>query len=105
MDINLELDTRYHERQREKGHFQENNPEASKSNSSNPQYYSSSTQKKKNNFQDRDKPNSSFLNRDLKLMGSEKERRIKDGLCARCCWNNFEPLKYDHIPKKVTRNI
>ncbi|MBW0559908.1 hypothetical protein O181_099623 [Austropuccinia psidii MF-1] len=39
MDINLELDTRYHERQNEKSHHQEKNPEASKSNSSHPQNY------------------------------------------------------------------
>ncbi|MBW0497638.1 hypothetical protein O181_037353 [Austropuccinia psidii MF-1] len=37
MDINLELNTRYHERQKEKGHFQEKKPEASKSNLSHPQ--------------------------------------------------------------------
>ncbi|MBW0567888.1 hypothetical protein O181_107603 [Austropuccinia psidii MF-1] len=34
MDVTLDLDTRYHERQKEKGHYQEKNPEASKSNSS-----------------------------------------------------------------------
>ncbi|MBW0593398.1 hypothetical protein O181_133113 [Austropuccinia psidii MF-1] len=34
MDITLELDTRYHERQNEKSHHQEKKPEASKSNSS-----------------------------------------------------------------------
>ncbi|MBW0478222.1 hypothetical protein O181_017937 [Austropuccinia psidii MF-1] len=38
MDITLDLDTRYHERQKEKGHFQEKNSEASKSSSSHPQY-------------------------------------------------------------------
>ncbi|MBW0584812.1 hypothetical protein O181_124527 [Austropuccinia psidii MF-1] len=36
MDIPLELDTRYHERQKEKSHNQEKKPEASKSNSSHP---------------------------------------------------------------------
>ncbi|MBW0590852.1 hypothetical protein O181_130567 [Austropuccinia psidii MF-1] len=55
MDITLELDTRYHERQKEKNHDQEKNPEASKSNSS------SSSQKKKKNFQKRDKPLSFFI--------------------------------------------
>ncbi|MBW0548599.1 hypothetical protein O181_088314, partial [Austropuccinia psidii MF-1] len=34
MDITLALDTRYHERQKEKNHHQEKKPEASKSNSS-----------------------------------------------------------------------
>ncbi|MBW0560395.1 hypothetical protein O181_100110 [Austropuccinia psidii MF-1] len=33
MDITLELDTSYHERQNEKSHHQEKKPEASKSNS------------------------------------------------------------------------
>ncbi|MBW0525084.1 hypothetical protein O181_064799 [Austropuccinia psidii MF-1] len=41
MNITLELDTRYHERQKEKSNHQEKKPEASKSNSSHPQNYSS----------------------------------------------------------------
>ncbi|MBW0555929.1 hypothetical protein O181_095644 [Austropuccinia psidii MF-1] len=82
MDITLELDTRYHERQNEKSHHQEKKPEASKSNSSHPQRSSSSSQKKKKNFQKRDKPHFSLLNEDFKLMNSEKERRIKEGLCT-----------------------
>ncbi|MBW0486822.1 hypothetical protein O181_026537 [Austropuccinia psidii MF-1] len=82
-DITLELDTRYHGRQEEKSHFQDKKPEASKSNSCHPQNSSSSNQKKKN-FQKRDKPHSSFLNKDFKRMCSEKERRIKEGLCAHC---------------------
>ncbi|MBW0548735.1 hypothetical protein O181_088450 [Austropuccinia psidii MF-1] len=36
MDITLELDTRYHERQKEKNNHQEKKPKASKSNSSHP---------------------------------------------------------------------
>ncbi|MBW0503258.1 hypothetical protein O181_042973, partial [Austropuccinia psidii MF-1] len=36
MDITLECDTRYHERQKEKNHFQEKKPEASNLVSSNP---------------------------------------------------------------------
>ncbi|MBW0525479.1 hypothetical protein O181_065194 [Austropuccinia psidii MF-1] len=84
MDITLELDTRYNERQKEKNHHQEKNPEASKSNSSYPQISSSSKQKKKKNFQKRDKPHSSLLNEYFKLMNSEKERRIKEGLCTYC---------------------
>ncbi|MBW0563323.1 hypothetical protein O181_103038 [Austropuccinia psidii MF-1] len=41
MDVTLELDTRYHERQKEKIHHQEKKPKASKSNSSHPQTSSS----------------------------------------------------------------
>ncbi|MBW0462416.1 hypothetical protein O181_002131 [Austropuccinia psidii MF-1] len=75
MDITMDLDTRYHERQ-EKSHQQEKKPEASKSNSS------SSNRKKK------DKPNSSLLNKDFNLMGSDKERRVKECLCAYCDGKN-----------------
>ncbi|MBW0563742.1 hypothetical protein O181_103457 [Austropuccinia psidii MF-1] len=79
MDVSLELDTRYHERQKEK------KPEASKSNSSHNQNSSSSSHKKKNSHsQKRDKPHPSLLNKDFKLKGSEKERRIKEGLCTYC---------------------
>ncbi|MBW0500695.1 hypothetical protein O181_040410 [Austropuccinia psidii MF-1] len=70
--ITLELNTRYHERQKEKGHIKENKPEASKSSSSHPQNSSSSNQKKKNNLQKKDKPHPSLLNKDFNLMGSEK---------------------------------
>ncbi|MBW0548771.1 hypothetical protein O181_088486 [Austropuccinia psidii MF-1] len=83
MDITVEFDTRYHERQNENSHHQEK-PEALKSNSSYPQNYSSSSQKKKKNFQKRDKPHSSLLNKYLKFMNLEKERRIKEGLCTYC---------------------
>ncbi|MBW0588487.1 hypothetical protein O181_128202 [Austropuccinia psidii MF-1] len=83
MDVTLELDNRYHERQNEKSHHQEKKPEASKSSSSHRQSSSSSSQKKKN-FQKRDKPHSSLLNKDFKLMNPEKERRIKEGLCTYC---------------------
>ncbi|MBW0519333.1 hypothetical protein O181_059048 [Austropuccinia psidii MF-1] len=47
MDINLVLDTRYHERKNEKSHHQEKKPEASKSIFFHPQNSSSSSQKKK----------------------------------------------------------
>ncbi|MBW0569148.1 hypothetical protein O181_108863 [Austropuccinia psidii MF-1] len=50
MDITLDLDTRYHERQNEKSHHQEKKPEASKSNSSHPQSSSISNQEKRENF-------------------------------------------------------
>ncbi|MBW0567090.1 hypothetical protein O181_106805 [Austropuccinia psidii MF-1] len=85
MDVSLKLDTRYHERQKEKNHHQEKKPEASKSNSSHHQNSSSSSHKKKNfHAQKRDKPHSSLLNKDFKLKGSEKERTIKEGLCIYC---------------------
>ncbi|MBW0558902.1 hypothetical protein O181_098617, partial [Austropuccinia psidii MF-1] len=83
MDVTLELDTRYHERKKEKNHYQEKKPEASRSSTSHPQNSSGSSHKKKN-FQKRDKPHSSSLNKDFKLMNNEKERRIKEGLCTYC---------------------
>ncbi|MBW0549522.1 hypothetical protein O181_089237 [Austropuccinia psidii MF-1] len=76
MDVILELDTRYHERQKEESRHQEKKSEASKSSSSHPQNSSSSSHKKKNNFQKKDKHHSSLLNKHFKLMNSEKERRI-----------------------------
>ncbi|MBW0561941.1 hypothetical protein O181_101656 [Austropuccinia psidii MF-1] len=88
MDVTLELDTRYHERQKEKIHHQEKKPEASRSNFSHPQNSLRSSQKKKKNFQKRHKNHSSLLNKDLKLMNSEKERRIKEGLCTYCGGKN-----------------
>ncbi|MBW0479400.1 hypothetical protein O181_019115 [Austropuccinia psidii MF-1] len=87
MDITLKPDTRDHDRPKKKSHHKEKKPEASKSNSSHPQNSSSLNQKKKN-FQNRDKPHSSLLNEDFKLMGSEKERRFKEGLCDYCGGKN-----------------
>ncbi|MBW0547413.1 hypothetical protein O181_087128 [Austropuccinia psidii MF-1] len=78
MDITLELDTTYSERQNEKSDHQEKKPEASKSNSSR------SSQEKKNTFQKRDKPHYSLLNGEFKLVNSEKERRTKEGLFTYC---------------------
>ncbi|MBW0482478.1 hypothetical protein O181_022193 [Austropuccinia psidii MF-1] len=90
MDITLELDTRYHERQKEKGIHQEKNPPVTGSNSSRPHQDSSSKRphhkknKKGKQFQvPKDKPHSALVNKDNKLIGSEKERRIK-GLCTYC---------------------
>ncbi|MBW0496440.1 hypothetical protein O181_036155 [Austropuccinia psidii MF-1] len=48
MNVTLELNTRYHERQNKKSHHQEKKPEASKSNSSHPKNFLSSNKKKKN---------------------------------------------------------
>ncbi|MBW0584400.1 hypothetical protein O181_124115 [Austropuccinia psidii MF-1] len=91
MDITLKLDTRYHERQKEKGSHQEKKPPISGSNSSEPPQSSSSKKpyhkknKKGKNFQvSKDKPHAALLNKDNKLIGSEKERRIKEGLCNYC---------------------
>ncbi|MBW0574586.1 hypothetical protein O181_114301 [Austropuccinia psidii MF-1] len=95
MDITLELDTRYHERQKEKGSHQEKKPPISESISSKPPQSSSSQKpyhrknKKGKNFQvSKDKPHAALLNKDNKLIGSEKERRIKEGLCNYCGGNH-----------------
>ncbi|MBW0553055.1 hypothetical protein O181_092770 [Austropuccinia psidii MF-1] len=77
MDINLELDTRYHERKKANIDHKEKKPEASKSNSSHPHSSSSSNQKKKRNFQKRDKRHSSFLNKEFKLINSEKKEESR----------------------------
>ncbi|MBW0559240.1 hypothetical protein O181_098955, partial [Austropuccinia psidii MF-1] len=78
MDITLELDIRYHERQKEKGGNQEKKPPVLFSNPSRPHH-----KKNKNGKQfqsSKDKPYAAFLNKDNKLIGSEKERRIEEGL-------------------------
>ncbi|MBW0517953.1 hypothetical protein O181_057668 [Austropuccinia psidii MF-1] len=85
MDITLEPDTSYHERQKKKGHSQEKNPEDSKSSSSHPQNSSISNQKEEKEFSEEGQAHSSLLNEDFKLMGSEKDRRVKEGLCSYCC--------------------
>ncbi|MBW0576327.1 hypothetical protein O181_116042 [Austropuccinia psidii MF-1] len=91
MDITLELDTRYHEKQKEKGSLQENKPSVTGSNfSRHPQDSSSKRPHHKKNkkgmqFQaSKDKPHSALLNKDNKLIGSENERRIKEGLSNSC---------------------
>ncbi|MBW0532522.1 hypothetical protein O181_072237 [Austropuccinia psidii MF-1] len=91
MDITLELDTRYHERQKEKGGHQEKKPPVTGSHFSRPPQDSHSKRpdhkknKKGKQFQpSKDKLHSSLLNMDNKLVGSEKERRIKEGLCTYC---------------------
>ncbi|MBW0525526.1 hypothetical protein O181_065241 [Austropuccinia psidii MF-1] len=85
MDVTLKLDTRYHERQKEKNNFKEKNTEDSKSSPSHTKNSSSSSLKKKNfRVQKMDKPHSFFLNRDHKLMSSGKEIIFMEGLCAYC---------------------
>ncbi|MBW0532768.1 hypothetical protein O181_072483 [Austropuccinia psidii MF-1] len=91
MDTTLETYTTYHERQEEKGSHQEKKPPVTRSNSSRPPQDSSSRRphckenKKGKQFQaSKDEPHSALLNKDNKLIGSEKERRIKEGLCTYC---------------------
>ncbi|MBW0543923.1 hypothetical protein O181_083638 [Austropuccinia psidii MF-1] len=88
MDITLELETRYHEGQKEKGSHQEKKPPTSGFNFSKPPQSSSSKKpyhrknKKGKNLQvSKDKPHAALLNKDNKFIGSEKEQRIKEGLC------------------------
>ncbi|MBW0545724.1 hypothetical protein O181_085439 [Austropuccinia psidii MF-1] len=105
MDVSLELDTRYNERQKEKNHHKEKKLKASKSNSSHYQNSSSSSHKKKNfHSQKRDKPHSPLLNKDFKLKGSEKERIIKEGLCTYCGLITFNADHKDYSdPSKSFR--
>ncbi|MBW0571753.1 hypothetical protein O181_111468 [Austropuccinia psidii MF-1] len=65
MNVTLEIDNRYHERQKEKNNSKGKKTEASKSSSSNPQNSSSSRhkEKKNSNFQKRDMKHSFFLNK------------------------------------------
>ncbi|MBW0490204.1 hypothetical protein O181_029919 [Austropuccinia psidii MF-1] len=91
MDITLELDTRDDERQKEKGSNHEKEPPVTGSNPPRPPQdsYSKRPHHKKNKtgkqFQPSwDKPHSALLNKDNELISSEKERRIKKGLCTYC---------------------
>ncbi|MBW0584213.1 hypothetical protein O181_123928 [Austropuccinia psidii MF-1] len=91
MDITLELDTRYHERQKEKGSYQEKKSPISGSKTSKPPQSSPSKKpyhknnKKGKIFQvSKDKPHAALLNKGNKLISSEKDRRIKEGLCNYC---------------------
>ncbi|MBW0470461.1 hypothetical protein O181_010176 [Austropuccinia psidii MF-1] len=79
MDVTLELDTRYHEREKEKGGNQENKPPVPGSNTSRPPQGSSSKRphhkknKKGKQFQSsKDNSHASLLNKENKLIGSEK---------------------------------
>ncbi|MBW0497726.1 hypothetical protein O181_037441 [Austropuccinia psidii MF-1] len=98
MEITLGLDTRYHERQKEKGSHQGKKPPVTGCNRSRPPQHSSSKRPhhKNNNkgkkFQaSKDKPHYYLLNKDNKLIGSEKRRRIKEGLFTYCGGKN--PIK------------
>ncbi|MBW0523286.1 hypothetical protein O181_063001 [Austropuccinia psidii MF-1] len=97
MDITLELDTRYHERQKGKGGNQEKKPPVTGSNTSRPSQGSSLKRphhrknKKGKQFKaSKDKPHAAVLNKNNKLIGSQKERRI-EGLCTYC--NGKEPIE------------
>ncbi|MBW0503362.1 hypothetical protein O181_043077 [Austropuccinia psidii MF-1] len=82
MQITLELNTRYHEGQKENGSNQEKRPPVTGSNFSRAQHKKNREGKQ---FQvSKDKPHSALLNKDNKLIGLEKERRIKEGLCTYC---------------------
>ncbi|MBW0488699.1 hypothetical protein O181_028414 [Austropuccinia psidii MF-1] len=104
MDVSLELDTRYHERQKEKNHHQEKKPESSKSNSYHNQNSSRSSHKN-NNFhsQKREKPHSSLLNKDFTLKRSEKERRIKEGFCTYCGGKHSIESCFKRTQNKLTQ--
>ncbi|MBW0575869.1 hypothetical protein O181_115584 [Austropuccinia psidii MF-1] len=91
MDVTLELNTRYHERKKEKGGNQEKKPPVNGSNPARPPCNSfpkrphQTKNKKGKQFQaSKDKPHASLLNNENKLISSEKERRIKEGLCTYC---------------------
>ncbi|MBW0469105.1 hypothetical protein O181_008820 [Austropuccinia psidii MF-1] len=82
MDVTLELVIRYHERKKENNHFKENKTEATKLSSSQSGNNSSSSHKKNKNYSiwKRNKHNPSLFNDYHRLKGSEKERRLKEGL-------------------------
>ncbi|MBW0499849.1 hypothetical protein O181_039564 [Austropuccinia psidii MF-1] len=91
MDINLELDTRYLGRQKQKGSHQEKKPPIIGSNLSKPPQGSASKRpyhrknKRGKNFEiSKDKLHAALLSKDKKLIGSEKEGRIGEGLCTYC---------------------
>ncbi|MBW0586153.1 hypothetical protein O181_125868 [Austropuccinia psidii MF-1] len=85
------VDTRYHERQKEKCGNQEKNLPVNGTNPSKPPQNSSSKRphqkknKKGRKFKaSKDKPHAALLNKDNRLISSEKERRIEEGLCTSC---------------------
>ncbi|MBW0559437.1 hypothetical protein O181_099152 [Austropuccinia psidii MF-1] len=91
MKITLELNKRYYERKKEEVSHQEKKAPDTGSNSSSPSQDSSykkphhkKSKKGKKLQVSKDKPHSHLLNKDNKLIGSEKERRIKEGLCTYC---------------------
>ncbi|MBW0499739.1 hypothetical protein O181_039454 [Austropuccinia psidii MF-1] len=91
MDIFLELDTSCHEWQKEKVSHQEKrspiigpNPSKNHQGSSSKRPYHRKNRKGKDFQVSKDKPNAALLTKDNKSIGSEKDRRIKEGLCTYC---------------------
>ncbi|MBW0467358.1 hypothetical protein O181_007073 [Austropuccinia psidii MF-1] len=91
MDVTLELDTRYHERQKQNGGNEEKKPLVMGFNPSRLSQGSSSRRphhkknKKGKKFQySKDKPHAALLNKGNKSISSKKERRIKEGLFTYC---------------------
>ncbi|MBW0514056.1 hypothetical protein O181_053771 [Austropuccinia psidii MF-1] len=91
IDVTLELDTRYHETHKEKGGNKEKKPPVSGSNPSRPPKGSSlkrphpkKNKKGKKLQASKNKPHATLLNNDHKIIGSEKGRRIKEGLLTYC---------------------
>ncbi|MBW0478129.1 hypothetical protein O181_017844 [Austropuccinia psidii MF-1] len=90
MEITLQLDIRYHDRKNENGGNQEKQHTVTGSNSFRPAQdsYSKNPHHEKNkgkNFQvSKDNPHAACLNKEKKLIDSEKVRRIKEGLCNYC---------------------
>ncbi|MBW0482778.1 hypothetical protein O181_022493 [Austropuccinia psidii MF-1] len=91
INVTFELDTRYHERQGGKGSNKEKKPPVPGSNPSRPPQGSSSkrphnqnNRKGKQFLSSKDKPHAACLNNDNKLIDSEKERRIIEGLFTHC---------------------
>ncbi|MBW0504496.1 hypothetical protein O181_044211 [Austropuccinia psidii MF-1] len=89
VDIALELDKRYHERQKERDIHQEKDPPATGSSSFKPPQDSSSKKthhkgsKKQRNLQvSKDKPHSASFEKNNETIGSEKKRRIAEALCT-----------------------
>ncbi|MBW0543815.1 hypothetical protein O181_083530 [Austropuccinia psidii MF-1] len=89
----LERNTRYHEMLKGNSSNKENNPPATVLNSLMPPQDSSFKKNKKgNNAQGcEDKSHASLFNMENKLIGSEKERRIKEGLCT--YWGGNYPIE------------
>ncbi|MBW0591493.1 hypothetical protein O181_131208 [Austropuccinia psidii MF-1] len=106
MDVTLELDTKYHERKKEKNHFKEKKIEASKASFSHTQNSSSSSHKKNNfSIQKRDRSHFYILNKDNKSLGSEKETRLKEGLCPYCGGKNSFDACVKRPKKQLTQPV
>ncbi|MBW0574736.1 hypothetical protein O181_114451 [Austropuccinia psidii MF-1] len=88
-DITLKLEMGYHEKKKEKGIHQEKKPPVTGSkpfrppqDSNSKKRYHKKTHKGKNIEGSEDNPHAALLNKNNKLIGSKKKRRIKEGLCT-----------------------